>query len=49
MILQLFGAKVSEGVFIGAFLSMSSTAVVCSPDLHLILKLQMHVLYALYV
>lgn len=27
--LQLFGASLSEGVFVGSFLSMSSTAVVC--------------------
>lgn len=27
-ILQLCGAKLSEGVFVGSFLSMSSTAVV---------------------
>jgi len=27
-ILQLCGGKASEGVFVGAFLSMSSTAVV---------------------
>lgn len=38
MILQLFGAKVSEGAFIGAFLSMSSTAVVCSPSPNFLLK-----------
>ena len=30
MLLQLCGAKTSEGVFVGLFLSMSSTAVVCA-------------------
>ena len=29
LILQLCGAKLSEGIFVGSFLSMSSTAVVC--------------------
>lgn len=28
-VLQLCGGKLSEGVFVGSFLSMSSTAVVC--------------------
>jgi hypothetical protein len=35
--MQLCGGKPSEGVFVGAFLSMSSTAVVTlSTDLYLI-------------
>lgn len=28
---QFFGAEISEGIFVGCFLSMSSTAVVCYP------------------
>lgn len=33
--LQLFGVKPSEGVFVGALLSMSSTAVVKCHMIHL--------------
>ena len=43
--LQVFGAKLSEGVFVGSFLSMSSTAVVC---FHCFLKLKLYIYCVFY-
>lgn len=42
LMLQLCGAKLSEGVFVGSFLSMSSTAVVFFYTICLIIEFSFH-------